>query len=80
MDKVTICPFTDCEEVARMNKDEAISGAVYGACTTDSSGTTQEALLEMHSHRYLPNEQVRTNIIIISTFSFISIFDITSDF
>jgi len=58
MDKVTICPFTDCEEVARMNKDEAISGALYGACTTDSGGTTQEALLEMHSHRYLPNEQV----------------------
>jgi len=59
MDKVAICPFTDCEEVARISKNEAMNSAFYGACVSTSGGTTQEALLEMHRHRYLPNDQVR---------------------
>eukprot|EP01123_Difflugia_compressa_P000107 TRINITY_DN10211_c0_g1_i1.p1 TRINITY_DN10211_c0_g1~~TRINITY_DN10211_c0_g1_i1.p1 ORF type:complete len:342 (-),score=35.25 TRINITY_DN10211_c0_g1_i1:80-1084(-) len=58
VDRITICPFTNCLGNIRDNDlNRAILSAMSDNIDIDD-GSNQESLLEMHAHRYLPNHQV----------------------
>jgi len=58
VDRITICPFTNCFGNNRNNDvNQAILSAMSNNIDMDE-GNNQEALLEMHAHRYLPNNQI----------------------
>jgi len=58
VDRITICPFTNCYGNVRNNDvNQAILSAMSNNIDMEE-GTNQEALLEMHAHRYLPNDLV----------------------
>jgi diadenosine tetraphosphate (Ap4A) HIT family hydrolase len=58
VDRITICPFTDCLNNIRDNDaNQSILAALMNNVEMDD-GNNQEALLEMHAHRYLPNSQI----------------------
>src|SRR5690242_20137867 len=63
MDKITVCPFTECEQEARVSELEA-TVAVIGShlfsdrYSSEQTSKNQQLLLQMRSHRYLANEDV----------------------
>jgi len=58
VDQITICPFTNCFGNVRNNDVNQSILAAMSKNIDMEEGTNQEALLEMHAHRYLPNDQV----------------------
>jgi len=58
LDRVTICPFIDCLNNVRDNNSNLSILAALSDTVALEEGNNQEALLEMHAHRYLPNEQI----------------------
>jgi len=59
VDRITICPFIDCLNNVRDNDTNlSILAALSDNVAVDDDGNTSEALLEMHAHRYLPNDQI----------------------
>jgi len=58
VDRITICPFIDCLNNVRDNDmNLSILSALSDNVEMDD-GNNQEALLQMHAHRYLPNDQI----------------------
>ena len=57
VDRITICPFLNCLNRGASDINNAVLEAMSNHLEIDD-GTNQEMLLEMHAHRYLPNEQV----------------------
>jgi hypothetical protein len=59
VDRITICPFLDCLNNVRDNNTNLnILASLSANVDMDQEGNNQEALLEMHAHRYLSNEQI----------------------
>jgi len=56
VDRITICPFVDCDNIARTDNSELL--AAFGNAVAIEDGNNQEQMLAMQSHRYLPNEDV----------------------
>eukprot|EP01087_Luapelamoeba_hula_P016273 TRINITY_DN49_c1_g1_i1.p1 TRINITY_DN49_c1_g1~~TRINITY_DN49_c1_g1_i1.p1 ORF type:complete len:816 (+),score=176.19 TRINITY_DN49_c1_g1_i1:2-2449(+) len=57
LQKLTICPFTDCEASAVLSENDAVLATLFGSVVLDT-GSTQQMMLQMRGHRYLPNSQV----------------------
>ena len=59
VDRVTICPFNNCESLAEISQDEAFMSTVLGEYVEDNQGSKdQHLLLQLYSHRYLNNHDV----------------------
>ncbi|KAL6052497.1 Low molecular weight neuronal intermediate filament [Balamuthia mandrillaris] len=63
MDKITVCPFTQCEQEAHVSESEAISAVIVGQVLSSSHSSSRnernhQLLLQMRRHRYLLNEDV----------------------
>jgi len=58
VDRITICPFIDCLNNVRDNNANLSIIAGLSNNVAMDEGNNQEALLEMHAHRYLPNDQI----------------------
>jgi len=59
IDRIVLCPFMNCFGNPRNSDNNlAILSLMGDNIQRDEGGNTQEMLLEMHAHRYLPNDQV----------------------
>jgi len=57
VDRITICPFTACDNIARSDTMAELTAA-FGDHVHLDDGNNQQQMLALLSHRYLPNEDV----------------------
>jgi len=65
VDRITICPFTDCDNLDRTDAKGLLSE--FGNVVAIDDGANQEQMLGMQSHRYLPSEEVLKFMRIVNT-------------
>eukprot|EP01088_Endostelium_zonatum_P019541 TRINITY_DN6794_c0_g2_i1.p1 TRINITY_DN6794_c0_g2~~TRINITY_DN6794_c0_g2_i1.p1 ORF type:complete len:598 (-),score=118.29 TRINITY_DN6794_c0_g2_i1:48-1679(-) len=58
VDRITICPFTNCETLSSISQDEMVLSTVLGEYAEKEREKDHHLMLELYSHRYLNNDDV----------------------